>query len=94
MAEDEPVASEDETDEENIFSENIFDIVETTEELDSVEFEELEIVEEVEESVDEELVLEDASVIEDESALAELLSLEPDYENMTDEEEESEEDVE
>lgn len=81
---------EEEIAEENIFSENIFEIAESAEESESVEFDIPETEDEPEEEAEEELSLEESQATEDEAVLAELLALEPDYENITDESEEAE----
>ncbi len=92
-AEETVEADEEEQAEENIFSENLFDIAETADESESVEFDELEAEEEAEEALEEEFTLEESEepTEEDETALEELLALEPDYENITDEDEPAEE---
>ena len=88
-AEETVEADEEEQAEENIFSENLFEIAEIADESESVEFDEPEAEEETPE---EEFILEEGEPTEDdETALEELLALEPDYENITDEDEPSEE---
>ena len=92
-AEETVEVDEEEQAEENIFSENLFDIAETADESESVEFDELEAEEEAEEALEEEFTLEESEELteDDETALEELLALEPDYENITDEDEPAEE---
>ena len=81
--------------EENLFSEDIFEIEESEQESEDVEFDETE-EEDEEEPAEDELVLEEDELNEEnQDVLEELRALEPDYENITDDEpaEEADEEI-
>lgn len=87
--------SEEAPAEENLFSEDIFEIEESEQESEDVEFDETE-EEDEEELAEDELVLEEDELNEeDQDVLEELRALEPDYENITDDEpaEEADEEI-